>query len=315
MDNSRKTYFMNIKSIMVSAKLNGTPDSSVKQLLDDMIANQHSCGLIGTGNTLQGIINEREVMLVCQAAFQGEPSNAPREVIVSEIMNKQPFCLHQDTPIYDAFVTAKVKQLRSLPVIDDDDRLVGIVTQSELLDAYIKLMELDKDLKITNKKLKSLALEDSLMKIGSRHAMEIDLKYTAAQAKRNKSKYSIAMVDVDFFKRYNDMYGHQSGDVALLSIANIINKVSRESDRVYRYGGEEVLIIMSDTDEHGAKESAERIRAAIEIAAIEHLASELKVLTVSIGLCTKMAGNWEEMVNVADTALYQAKQTGRNRVR
>lgn len=120
------------------------------------------------------------------------------------------------------------------------------------------------------------------------------------------------MLDVDFFKSYNDKYGHQSGDQALLTIANIIKQVKLKSDRVYRYGGEEVLIIMTGTKLEGAKESAERIRAAIEEAQIEHLGSKLNVLTVSIGVSSEQAGNWKDMVKLADVALYHAKQTGRN---
>lgn len=305
---------MNIKSIMVPAKINAAPESNFKQLLNQMLLNNHSCGLIGYGSKLHGMVIARDIMLMCQRSFESDNCFPSAELTVGDVMHSKPFCLHQDTPVYEALVTAKVNNLKNLPVIDDNDDLVGIISQTELLNTYIDLMELDQALRKTNKKLETLALEDALMKIGSRHAMEIDLKYKQAEAKRNKSFYAIALIDVDFFKNYNDHYGHQLGDKALQSVAKIIKKVKRKSDRVYRYGGEEILMIMNDIDEQGAKLASERIRAAIEDANIEHLASKLNVLTVSIGLCSQRAGSWQEMVKSADIALYQAKQDGRNRV-
>ena len=305
---------MKIKSIMVPAKINAAPESNFKQLLNQMLVNNHSCGLIGYGNKLHGMVVARDIMLMCQQSFNNESRFPSPELTVADVMHSKPFCLHQDTSVYEALVTAKVNQLKNLPVVDDDDNLVGIISQTELLNTYIDLMDLDQALRKTNKKLETLALEDALMKIGSRHAMEIDLKYKQAEAKRNKSSYAIALIDVDFFKNYNDHYGHQLGDKALQSVAKIIKKVKRKSDRVYRYGGEEILMIMNDIELEGATLAAERIRAAIEQAGIEHLGSKLNVLTVSIGLCSQKAGSWKDMVKAADVALYQAKQEGRNRV-
>jgi len=305
---------MNIKSIMVPATINASPESNFKQLLNQMLVNNHSCGLIGYGNKLHGMVVARDIMLMCQQSFNNESRFPSPELTVADVMHSKPFCLHQDTSVYEALVTAKVNQLKNLPVVDDDDNLVGIISQTELLNTYIDLMDLDQALRKTNKKLETLALEDALMKIGSRHAMEIDLKYKQAEAKRNKSSYAIALIDVDFFKNYNDHYGHQLGDKALQSVAKIIKKVKRKSDRVYRYGGEEILMIMNDIELEGATLAAERIRAAIEQAGIEHLGSKLNVLTVSIGLCSQKAGSWKDMVKAADVALYQAKQEGRNRV-
>jgi diguanylate cyclase (GGDEF)-like protein len=299
---------------MVPAKINASPESNFKQLLDDMLSNNHSCGLIGYGNKLHGMVTAKVIMLTCQQIFEKGNNILDEELTVGEVMHTQPFCLHENTPIYEALVTAKVNKLKNLPVIDNNGDLVGIVSQTELLDTYINLMDLEQALIKTNKKLESLALEDSLMKIGSRHAMEIDLKYKEAEAKRNGTFYSVALIDVDYFKKYNDYYGHQLGDKALQSIASIIKKVKRKHDRVYRYGGEELLVIMNDTELKGAKLSVERIRTEIEAANIEHLGCELGRLTVSIGLCSQQAGARKTMIKLADDALYQAKEAGRNRV-
>ena len=303
---------MNIKSIMVPATINASPESNFKQLLNQMLSDNHSCGLIGYGNKLHGMVTAKDIMLMCQQIFEKGNNMLDEELTAGEVMHTQPFCLHENTPVYEALVTAKLNQLKNLPVIDDNQDLVGIVSQTELLNTYINLMDLEQDLIKTNKKLESLALEDALMKIGSRHAMDIDLKYKEAEAKRNNTFYSIALIDVDYFKKYNDYYGHQLGDKALQSIAKIIKKVKRKNDRVYRYGGEELLVIMNDTELKGAKLSAERIRSAVESANIEHLGSDLGRLTVSIGLCSQQAGSRKEMIKLADVELYQAKGAGRN---
>jgi len=299
---------------MVPAKINASPESNFKQLLNQMLSDNHSCGLIGYDNKLHGMVTAKDIMLMCQQIFEKGNNMLDDGLTAGEVMHTQPFCLHENTPVYEALVTAKVNQLKNLPVIDDNGDLVGIVSQTELLNTYINLMDSEKALIKTNKELESLALEDALMKIGSRHAMDIDLKYKEAEAKRNNSFYSIALIDVDYFKNYNDHYGHQFGDKALQSIAKIIKKVKRKHDRVYRYGGEELLVIMNDTELKGAKSSAERIRDAVENANIEHLGSDLGILTVSVGLCSQQAGARNEMIKLADVALYQAKKSGRNQV-
>lgn len=305
---------MNIKSIMVPATINASPESNFKQLLNQMLSDNHSCGLIGYDNKLHGMVTAKDIMLMCQKVFDKGNNMLGEGLTAGEVMHSQPFCLHQSTPVYEALVTAKVNQLKNLPVIDDNGDLVGIVSQTELLNTYINLMDSEQALIKTNKKLASLALEDALMKIGSRHAMEIDLKYKEAEAKRSDSFYSIALIDVDYFKNYNDHYGHQLGDKALQSIAKIIKKVKRKSDRLYRYGGEELLVIMNDTEFNEARLSAERIRDAIQNTNIEHAGSRFGVLTVSVGLCSQQAGDRNEMIKLADEALYKAKHDGRNRV-
>lgn len=298
---------------MVPAKINATPELSFNKLLSQMIADRHTCGLVGYDDKVLGIVTAKDIMMTCQQLFQNDKDFADK-LTVADVMHAQPFCLNQETPVYDALVTAKVNNLKHLPVINDESELVGLVSQTELLNTYIKLMDIDESLKQKNKQLQSLALEDGLMKIGSRHAMEIDLKYKEAEAQRTGECYSIALIDVDFFKNYNDHYGHQLGDDALRCIGEIIKRVKRKSDRVYRYGGEEILLIMNEVDYHGAKQLAERIRAAIEDSNVEHVASPLAKLTVSIGLCSQGGGHWKEMVKQADTALYQAKNSGRNQV-
>lgn len=306
---------MNIKQVMKSAHLNAHPDSHIHNVIDLMSRHWHSCSLVGEEGKVLGIITERDIVQVGQRCIeqnQGLLNSNPLKA--RDIMSQPVFCLHQDTPLYEALLLARCKSLRHIPIVDDQQLLVGIVTQSDLVDAYLQQMTLNSDLEKANQELKALAYNDKLMAIGNRHGMEIDLKYTQIAAERDQAHYCIAMLDIDNFKSFNDLYGHQQGDEALKAVANALKQVKRESDRIYRFGGEEILILMTNTGIEGGLEGAERMRKAIENIDIPHAGSPYSQLTASIGVCSELAGDYEEMIKKADLALYQAKAQGRNKV-
>lgn len=130
--------------------------------------------------------------------------------------------------------------------------------------------------------------------------------------------FSLLFVDVDRFKAYNDTYGHQAGDDALAAVARCIgDNIRRPVDSAARYGGEEFVVLLPDTPEPGAARIAERIRAAIDELALEHVGSEHGHVTASIGLASWTPERDEEadnMIKAADRALYRANATGRNKV-
>jgi diguanylate cyclase (GGDEF)-like protein len=138
-----------------------------------------------------------------------------------------------------------------------------------------------------------------------------------ARVARYGHRYSIALIDVDHFKAYNDTYGHQAGDQILRTVADQLREEARGGDAVYRYGGEEFLCVFPEQSLAKATVAAERMRSALEGLAIPHSADSLGVVTLSAGLAmldprqTKSVG---EVVKEADEALYRAKQLGRNRV-
>ena len=150
------------------------------------------------------------------------------------------------------------------------------------------------------------------MGIDNRRAMEVEMDFTEAYSKRYKKSYSVALMDVDYFKAYNDCYGHQAGDEALISIANALKNTMRETDRLYRYGGEELLMLMSSTSTEEAMIAAERARIAVDELKIPHVASPLEHLTISGGIASSDDEEWQVLVDSADTALYRAKANGRN---
>ncbi|KZL92379.1 diguanylate cyclase [Clostridium magnum] len=135
----------------------------------------------------------------------------------------------------------------------------------------------------------------------------------------SKSFLSILMIDVDKFKRYNDIYGHLSGDKCLKRISEEIKNVVKESnDIVSRYGGEEFIVLIPNSDLEKAKSMAENLRKNIELLGIVHQGSEkYKIVTVSIGIASAIPNenlSPEKLINLADDALYRAKNCGRNRV-
>ncbi|UKA48999.1 diguanylate cyclase [Arthrobacter sp. FW305-123] len=130
-------------------------------------------------------------------------------------------------------------------------------------------------------------------------------------------EYCLAMVDVDNFKSYNDIYGHQAGDAALLSIATTLAGQVRKTDGVYRFGGEEFLLVLRDQQADGARLVMERVRSAVQDLRIEHLGDPDGVLTISAGISAFTDGHragTEQLLREADLALYAAKASGRNRV-
>ncbi|TFG36705.1 MAG: diguanylate cyclase [Nitrospirales bacterium] len=154
---------------------------------------------------------------------------------------------------------------------------------------------------------KSFSLHDPLTGLANRRLLQIQLEKSFEGAKRYEKPLSIIMLDIDYFKKYNDTYGHVEGDRLLVAIANILLKELRSPDYIFRYGGEEFLIMLPEIELKNANIVAERLRKTV--------ASKLTV-TISLGVssCRQSMQTKEDLINNADTALYQAKQNGRNRV-
>jgi|GEM_PF-2934467 len=168
--------------------------------------------------------------------------------------------------------------------------------------------------------LKELTLLDDLTQIGNRRAFEITLKEAITESIFQDKPLSTIMVDIDFFKNYNDKYGHLSGDETLKEIANIIKtNLNRQEDRVLRYGGEEFAVILPNVSYEGALVVAERIRQSVLAAEIKHEGSLVSpFVTVSLGVSSRTnegATNGMELIDIADKQLYLAKESGRNTIR
>lgn len=186
-------------------------------------------------------------------------------------------------------------------------------------EAYRALRVSQKKLSEMNLKLQKLATSDGLTGIPNRRQFDDAFSIEWRRSIREKSWLSLIMIDIDYFKACNDHYGHQVGDEVLKKVAHTLDDcILRPADLVARYGGEEFVVMLPDTDAHGASKMAERMRANVEQLKIENVDSEVSEhITVSIGIATTVPGNemnLESLLKSADHALYQAKDEGRNRI-
>lgn len=166
-------------------------------------------------------------------------------------------------------------------------------------------------------KLEQLARKDGLTGIYNRRFFDENLETKWNEKTREKGKLSLLMIDIDYFKKYNDTYGHQKGDSCLQKISKQIKvKLKRASDLLCRYGGEEFVVIING-DEKEASRLAKKIKNSIYKLNIEHIKSSYKKVTISIGISSLIASAKESpktLIKQADEALYKSKEAGRNKI-
>ncbi|WP_306108898.1 diguanylate cyclase [Pseudomonas sp. ANT_J12] len=174
-------------------------------------------------------------------------------------------------------------------------------------------------LKLQSDLLRSMALIDGLTGVANRRKFNEDILADWRLCFREQKPLSLILVDVDYFKRYNDQYGHQAGDGCLKSIAQALSEtVRRPYDLVARYGGEEFACVLPNTVLSGAVDIAERMQKRVRSLGIEHSASDVdRVMTISLGVATLTPTGeqgFEALIEAADKQLYEAKNAGRARV-
>ena len=160
-----------------------------------------------------------------------------------------------------------------------------------------------------------MSVLDGLTGLYNRRQFEIGLEQELNRSKRHPSDFSLAILDIDFFKKVNDTYGHQYGDYVLQTVASLMKQSFRKTDLLYRYGGEELIMIMPETNIEGAIIPVQRLRRMVEDYNFDYNGVKAKV-TVSIGLTMNYQNlsSSAEILKSADDALYKAKESGRNRV-
>jgi diguanylate cyclase (GGDEF)-like protein len=172
---------------------------------------------------------------------------------------------------------------------------------------------------IRNQKLKKMSYFDELTGIANRRYFDQVLDQEISRAERTKKPLSLVIIDIDYYKEYNDTYGHLKGDECLKTVGETLKKdLKRAGDFLARYGGDEFVIILPDTDADGSASLSEKLRANIERLRMEHVNSLCsEYVTLSIGVATTVRGAHylpDDLIAAADKALYRSKDNGRNQV-
>lgn len=196
----------------------------------------------------------------------------------------------------------------------ENERLLAeLVEANRTLEAQVKART--EELEQANARLTEMTLQDPLTRIANRRALTARFQEEIDRAERYQRPISVAMIDVDHFKAFNDMEGHVCGDEALKKIVGALAANLRKTDVLARYGGEEFVVLMPETSVESAQEITGRLRLAVENSVFQGK-NKQAYLTISIGLCAfpKHARGIKELIEKADQAMYLAKQGGRNRV-
>ncbi len=187
-----------------------------------------------------------------------------------------------------------------------------------LIEMQRRLREVTQQLDAANAELLRLSTTDALTGIANRRSLDEFMAREWRRCQRMKKPLSLILLDIDYFKLFNDKYGHPAGDDCLRKVAQQIARAApRGSDLAARFGGEEFVLVLGDTDQDGAMWIAERVRQMVAELQIAHYATDNKLVSVSCGVVSVMPDATtalEVLFQSADAALYQAKRGGRNRV-
>jgi len=208
----------------------------------------------------------------------------------------------------DDFVSKPFNKLELLTRVKS---LLRIKELHDQLNAKVK------ELEEAHERLRQLAITDGLTGLFNHRYFKEHLEQELYRASRHHSEVSLIMIDIDYFKRYNDTFGHPAGDALLRAVARILKDNIRKIDIAARYGGEEFTLVLADTAKAAASMVAEKMRRMVETNAFEGLPSHQDGhITISLGVATFPldATNPNDLIAMADQRLYQAKQRGRNQV-
>jgi two-component system chemotaxis response regulator CheY len=202
--------------------------------------------------------------------------------------------------------------------LDLDELRARLIAAERVTSLHHRLDEQARALERSNRALFEIARTDQLTGLGNRLLMNETLTELQARAERYGHSYAIALCDLDRFKVYNDVLGHLEGDHALRTVATILKETIRGGDGLFRYGGEELLVVLPEQTIESAELAGERIRRAVTAAGLAHPGNPPHgIVTLSIGIAAldSIAGSGvDAVIAEADAALYEAKHAGRNRV-
>jgi diguanylate cyclase (GGDEF)-like protein len=243
----------------------------------------------------------------------------PLEMLATPIFNAQGE-VHYAIAIFKDITGRKQAEAQRIRLIQEQEaKQVALQMNARLQQEITERQRAEAALQKANGQLERLASLDGLTQVANRRRLDDYLLQAWKRLTEEQAPLSFILCDVDYFKRYNDTYGHQAGDICLQQVAEALCRaVKRSNDLVARYGGEEFAVVLPQTNLEGAITVAKRLQEEIKALQLIHTQSSVdEYVTLSIGLATMIPSaqsSAEQLINHADHALYQAKQAGRNRI-
>ncbi len=317
----------------------------IKQLIDNVPSIIYSVDietyeLLYTNENAEILVNEAKDMLEysdgnnplkCYEAIYGYESPC----LFCKIQELLPY---EESKVigYEVFndIDNKWYAINDMMIRDEEDKIIKYTmghditpyksAQQNLTTTYAQLIKSNGEIKLLNKELeeyqeelKLLASTDPMTQLYNRRYFAKVSEHTIDLARRDNKEVSILMLDIDKFKNINDTYGHDVGDTVIISLADKLKEYQRKSDIVCRFGGEEFVILLPNTTIEHANIVAQKIRSKVEDSSINIENNKIVKFTVSIGISQvniKTERNLEKVLKRSDLALYDAKESGRNKV-
>ena len=303
-DNVKMTFGGIVKEYMTSPILSVDNDATLKEVADFMNSDKTSVVLVRNKN--HGYIG-----VVTDADFTHKVAVKEYSVnttTIESIMSAPIKAVDGSIFMADANGIMCQSGIRHLAVTENGE-FIGLLSAMNFFEYY----------KDVEEHLSNLAINDGLTGIYNRRYFDETLAREWKRTMREKAPLSLIMLDIDYFKKYNDTYGHQAGDECLRQVATTISgALRRPADMAARYGGEEFVVVLPNLKLEDSAKFGETIRAKIEALKMEHKQSDANpFITVSLGIASVVPSSissYEELVGAADKALYSAKNKGRNRV-
>ena len=301
-DNMKMTFGGTVKEYMTSPILSVENDATLKEVADFM--SSHKSSVVLVKNKTHGYIGVvTDADFTHKVAVKEYPVN---NTTVESILSAPIKAVDGSMFMSDTNGIMRQSGIRHLAVTEKGE-FIGLLSAMNFFEYYKDVEEY----------LSNLAIHDGLTGIYNRRYFDETLAREWKRTKREKSPLSLIMLDIDYFKKYNDTYGHQAGDGCLVKVATAISgALRRPADMAARYGGEEFAVILPNFELENATQFGETIRAKIEALKIEHRQSDVNpFITASLGLACIVPSSKSsprELIEAADKALYSAKNNSRN---
>jgi diguanylate cyclase (GGDEF)-like protein/PAS domain S-box-containing protein len=294
------------------ALLNSAADGIYGLDMDGRVTFANPAAAVLTGHTVEETLGRREHELVHHSHEDGSPY-PPDECPCIDALRRGATRTVSDEVFWRKDGRSFPVEYTAAPISDGETPTGSLLVFRDITERR----RIESELQLLNAALAEQARRDPLTGLGNRLRLEEDLVGFDARRVRYGHSYCVLLCDIDRFKALNDRDGHQAGDGVLRAVADTLRAKSRSSDAVYRYGGEEFLVLLAEQKLEGGLIVAERMRAAVHGLGLAHPGTEAGVVTISIGAAQCPRGDRtdpNDAIRRADVALYAAKAEGRNRV-